>query len=138
MKRIPVPVWVISLYFGTTAIWAIFSYTRYLLTGEFMWGYAGLRLSSYGMAEWLLIYLHQFIAIIFCVLLLRMSKLALDAVMISIIISLISLGWFLYRTEFKSSVEFYGFVLGAGLFGIGLWGTVAIYVHNLVQKQVLK
>ncbi|MDG9926996.1 MULTISPECIES: hypothetical protein [unclassified Pseudomonas] len=136
MKGIPIPVWILTVYFLAGSIFILFVYFAYLLTGHggsFMLDTAA---SNYGVIEYGLVLGKQFLVIVAAVFLFRLKKLALKLFLTVLLVVVVSLGWFSFKA---GTAEYAGLAALVNMaIGLGFWSAVCVYVRRLVKNGTLK
>jgi len=137
MKNIPIPVWIITLYFGLTSLLGLFTYSSYLLG----FGSDNPQLiavfSSYGAFDYILIILKQILVISGCYFLFRLKKQAVLVFLAVLIVAAVSLVWFSFKTDVIANTGWLTFLIVNVGIGLGLWGAVLLYSKKLIKKGVL-
>ena len=137
MKNIPIPVWLITLYFGLTSAWGCYVYLGYLLGIENSNTALNTMLSNYGFFDYLIIFTKLATTITACILLFLLRKMALMFFVGVLVAAIISLVWFSIKNNAIAMVGITTFLIVNVVIGIGIWVAICFYVNNLVKKNVL-
>ena len=137
MKNIPIPVWLISIYFGSTAVYGLVVYLLAIFGINTDNAELAANLSTYSFFEFTLIISRQILVLIFCFFLLRLKKQALNIALVVLLIDVISLVWFTIKNDIISSVGWLVYLIASVVLVLGVWGIVCIYTQKLNKKLVL-
>jgi hypothetical protein len=137
MKRIPIPVWLITLYFGLTSIWGFYVYLSYLLGIKNPNAALNTMLSNYGVVDYLVIFTKLAITITACILLFLIKRVALIFFISVLAITIASLAWFSIKNNVIEMVGITTFLIVNVAIGVGVWVAVCFYVNSLIKKGVL-
>lgn len=137
MKRIPIPVWLITLYFGLTSVWGFYVYLSYLLGIKNSNAALNTMLSNYGIFDYLVIFTKLAITIAACILLFLLKRVALKFFIAVLVINITSLAWFSIKNNAIEMVGITTFLIVNMAIGVGVWVAVCFYVNSLIKKSVL-
>ncbi|WP_331343891.1 hypothetical protein [Cellvibrio sp. UBA7661] len=137
MKSIPIPVWLICLYFGLSAAWGFYVYISYLLGIENSNSELNVILETYMFFDYAVIFTKLTITISACILLFLLKKVALYFFYAKVVIAITSVAWFWQKTDVIESIGIATFLIVNVAMGVGVWVAVCFYVHNLIKKGVL-
>lgn len=136
MNKQPIPVWIITIYFGVSSLWGLWLYLSALLGVPGIPVEVASQFENYGSLDFGLLIFQHILTLVVCFFLFALKKVSLQLIAFTAAYLTISTIWFSTQPQVSGNLGVQAFLIVNLLF-VGVWIAIWFYARHLRARKVI-